>query len=177
MGADLEEPSDSSREDIIHYHLGALAMAGAPPYSNGYFRHQSKGVRKIIEATSRSQHTQYESLLYVLIPASVTLLALPEIMGEEVAMIQRITTRVLDEAKGIDNSLMNGCIGEIVNEEFGRRRKLSKFFTTRFRIDPSAETHQYDGDFILPEGFYQLSFSQASRIVGCIFRLLEERVR
>jgi len=156
-----------------HFHWGALQMAGAPPFVNGYFAGSASDIRSLMAVARVDAKEKIPPCYYILMPAAVCTLwpsrGEPqdiEAMNALVASLHRET----DGARGKPNVIADKTRQAVSdwNETYGA--SISPSLRSRFsRYDSSASTATPASPIMVkPEGFDDLTFRQASMAVGAL---------
>lgn len=157
-----------------HIHLGAGQMAGAPPFEPGYFDESQADVGALISNMRAAElRKRIPPVYYVLIPMLPLTLMPSEAHPGDIAAVEELIARIHD----VSDSLKGKGDREIVAvaqttkdwlNEYGE--KLAPYFAARF-IKRVTDGVPDSPQMIIPRGFGDLSWRQASITVGALRHL------
>lgn len=168
---------NTSQAFDLHFHWGALRMAGFPPQKKGYFSKNVRQFRKLYEEIFHS-YSEADPFFYILLPASVFLLWPNSAYPEDIEYINELIKKIHEESDHLKfkPNLSKIAIDSAVSEWFKTRKKyLSRYFKNRFNPNIGIfNSEKMPGicKHIEPHGFGELSWLQASSTVGALNTLI-----
>lgn len=161
-----------------HLHWGAFQMAGAPPKKDGYFSGSVNGLRILMSVIRAEMESLIPPVYYILMPASIFTLwpsAADQVGQEMMAELIEMVHKESDSYKGKPNKILE-AIEKVVTDWYDMRKEgLPDYLRARFSSYDDSRTKAMppSDQFIKPEGFDDLTFRQASIMVGSLLEVVK----
>jgi hypothetical protein len=165
----------------LHYHMGGLQMAGAPPKISGYFDGSASGVNNLLHFMRVDNADIVPQTLYLLFPAAPHLL-LPNrregadqaAMAQLIAHVNRKTNN--DAVRGKPNLVVQQA-ENAVREWYaqGGADRVSAAWRSRFsqHDNPATAPLPISPEVIVPDDFNKLTFRAASATVAELTKVVK----
>ncbi|MEU6586862.1 DUF6025 family protein [Nocardia sp. NPDC046763] len=165
-------------EAEVHMHWGALAMAGSPPVSRGYFARRVNKSRWMYDTVAR-ELAWASPIFFVLAPVSPYFLWLPQSRVAERAAIETLIerTRAACGPWPPEPGRLVPIVAGVV-ENWIAEREPSRYLVARFQwADRTSPVGVALGasELVEPDGFSALTISQACLLVGTLVKAMAAR--
>jgi hypothetical protein len=170
--------SDEQDNIIVHVHWAATQMAGFPPSIKGYFHSNVRQYRQLY-ATMVQGLRHPRPIFYVVAPASVFTLCPSSAFPTDIAL----TTELFLEVAAIparqwpEASEMQSLVSRLAEKWWVKRGpSLSAYYKSNFAQKRSVAAGVIPpdrGQPIMVDAFFELTFMQASALVGALHRLVQ----
>lgn len=166
----------------IHFHWGARAMAGYPPYHNGYYSEKStiRSMRSLCYTLIKT-FPEVDPLYLALLPASIFMLCPTKRHERDQVYLDELFSIIIKNTKRCIHTNDEQMMLQI--EDITRiwllkyRTKLSPYFVNRFERRRGVVNSSNDSTgshTLIAQSFGQLSTRQASCIVGSLHKIVPQ---
>lgn len=162
----------------LHFHWGAIAMAGYPPKKKGYISQRIANRKKIYQSVIE-RFSQLDPVFYIMLPASIFTLFPNESYPRDITIVEDLIDKVHKSTDSLlgNPSLIAEKIDQIVKEWSSEvHESLSSYFVNRF-LNRRSVFNKGDlpehSELIEPRGFDTLTIRQASMLVGALIEAFQ----
>lgn len=158
----------------VHFHWGAIGMAGYPPAKKGYFRTASKTVKKF--HSYLQQKKEAPNLFFILIPVFPFLFYSDRREGKDLDLLTELFRQLKEVPAGVQPEVVQEIEAITTAWIKENRKELSPYFLSKFKKKRSILFDGGRGDRELESPGYlqELEYRTISIVVGALFAYFEE---
>ena len=166
---------DKKREVFaLHFHWGAIGMAGYPPAKKGYFKTASKTVKKFHSYIKG--RPEVKNLFFILMPIFPFLFYADRRDANDFDCLSELFEKI-KEVPQVSEVEAQKIIEDITTKWIESSKKdLSAYFLSKFKKKRSIlfDGHFFDHTLEAPGTLKDLPYSRISLVVGALFSYFEE---
>jgi len=159
---------------MIHAHSGGYDMAGAKPYTSGYmYPRSSAKMRHLFKALGKASDViNQDQFEFYLFPASI--FSCGSFVKRDIPVLNRMISEYIQLTKSLSISRSKSPEVRKIIKRFSS--SLSKEFWLNYKPTTHGKLPKMKGEFAHPSLLFELSFSEASYLVGHL-RIFGEKMK